>query len=113
MYLSDITYRAAGNGAGDLIGYVSVSVDQRRHLSALEIRRALDGTPCIGETAGNTTKLLRAVRAHERRLFQLQLFGELRKRGIAIDPPDRTVRLPHESLGQMTAPGSDAPGVGQ
>jgi hypothetical protein len=84
VYLSDITFRRAGDGAGDLIGYVSVTVDQRRHLSALEIRRALDGTPCLGTTAGNQAKLLRAVRARERRLFQLQLFGELAKRGIDL-----------------------------
>ncbi len=85
VYLSDITFRRALDGsANDLIGTVSVTVDQRRPLSKLEIRRSADGTPFIGETPGNTTKLLRAVRAHERRLFQVQLFAELRKRGIDL-----------------------------
>lgn len=106
MYLSDITFRRAGDGSGDLIGYVSVTVDHSRHLSALEIRRAPDGTPCLGSTAGDQAKLLRAVRARERRLFQLQLFGELAKRGVRLvasgDATDR-------SGDKSDAPQSDSP----
>jgi hypothetical protein len=87
MYLSDITYTRAGDGSGDLIGYVSVTVDQRRHLSTLEIRRSLDGTPYLDASSARSTKLLRPIQARERRLFQVQLFAELRKRGIDLESP--------------------------
>lgn len=113
VYLSDITFRRALDGsANDLIGTVSVTVDQRRHLSKLEIRRSADGTPFIGETPGNTTKLLRAVRAHERRLFQVQLFAELRKRGVDVaGSANATAGSPHKSDPAGSDAGGGSPSV--
>ena len=98
MYISDLTHTRAVDGSGNLIGYVSVTVDQRRHLSALEIQRGLDGTSCLGITRGNTTERLRAVHTCERRLFQAQLFAELRKRVVDLSPPrDATAGSPLKS----------------
>jgi len=105
MHLSDITFRRHGDGTDDPIGHVSVTIDRRSHLAKVPVRRSLDGKPYLDLPVAKLPILLRPVRSHARRLFEVQLFAELRKRGIYLEASgDRSERFPAKSDGRNTSP---------
>ncbi len=115
LYLSDLAFTRSAS-ADDVIGFVSVTINNDRRLVGIAIFRSASGDlgirlPPRGDGKGRDSDLMRSVYGRWRRILMKRLFAELRKRGVDVAASgDATAGSRAKSIGVIADPKSGSEG---